>query len=219
MNQHYRIGDHIATLKWLRSRTHEWGFRGVERRIMMIVLALKLCFPSFWIRHYADIRSNRLRNKLIEEYVLLKTMIMLIILICGWWSHWIALVITFYFLADLITYLLGLVTLSNLNHTQPNLRRNLILLGINMLELVSAFSIFYLGTQSLYYAENHVLVTSWIDGIYYSIATFATVGYGDLITVGSWWHLLSTCQILTSFLFISLVLSSVVSKLELNSEW
>gem|GEM_PF-6555348 len=43
---------------------------------MMIILIAKLLFPSFWIRHYADIRSNRMKHKLIEEYVILKVLIL-----------------------------------------------------------------------------------------------------------------------------------------------
>gem|GEM_PF-3416756 len=56
MDSHYHINQHIVTLKLLWNRTHEGSFRGVERRVMMAILALKLLFPSFRIRHYADMQ-------------------------------------------------------------------------------------------------------------------------------------------------------------------
>lgn len=206
-------------MKQLWNRSHEWGFRGLERILMMIIMWLKLCFPSFWIRHYADLRWHVARNRLIEQYVVGVTMMMLCILAFGGWTHPIWLFLTAYTFADLIVYLLWLILLSNLNHSQPNLRRNLILLWINTVEIIAAYAIFYLGTNSLYHAGSSELVQSGLDAFYFSIATFATVWYGDMVTNWHVWHFIATCQILTSFLFISLVLSSVVSKIEITSEW
>lgn len=219
MNQHYRIQQHLLTMKQLWNRSHEWGFRGLERLLMMIVMWLKLCFPSFWIRHYADLQWHTMRNRLIEYYVVGTTVMMLMVLALGGRTHPIWVLLTAYTFADLIVYLLWLILLSNLNHSQPNLRRNLILLWINTIQIISAFAIFYLGTDSLYHAGTMEVVQSWLDAFYFSIATFATVWYGDMVTHWYIGHLLATCQILTSFLFISLVLSSVVSKIEITSEW
>lgn len=219
MNQHYRIHEHISTMHSVRNRTHEWNFHGIERVIMVIVLLLKLCFPSFWIRHYADTHSHRLRNSMIEQYVIIKTTVIMLVLWLGWWSQRRWVWITLYFVWDLIVYLLGLIVLSNLHHSQPNLRRNLILLGINMIEIIAAFAIFYLATQSLHLSGDHTVVTNWLQAFYFSIATFATVWYGDMIVLGNRWYILSIAQILTSLLFISLVFSSVASKLEITSEW
>jgi hypothetical protein len=219
MNQHYRIHEHMSTMRALRNRTHEGDFHGIERIIMVMVLLLKLCFPSFWIRHYADMHSHRLRNTMIEQYVVIKTAIILLVLWCGWWSQWWWVAITLYLVWDLVVYLLGLIVLSNLHHSQPNLRRNLILLWINMIEIIASFAIFYLGTGSLHTSWNHQLVTNGLQAFYFSIATFATVGYGDMVVLGNRWYMLSILQVLTSLLFISLVFSSVASKLEITSEW
>jgi Ion channel len=219
MNQHYRIHEHISTMRALRNRTHEWDFHGVERIIMVLVLLLKLCFPSFWIRHYADMHSHRLRNEMIEQYVIIKTVLIVLILWCGRWSQrwWVA--ATVYLMWDLVTYLLWLIVLSNLHHSQPNLRRNLILLGINMIEIIAAFGVFYLASGSLHATANGQIVTNWLQAFYFSIATFATVGYGDMVVSWTRWYILSILQVLTSLLFISLVFSSVASKLEITSEW
>jgi len=219
MNQHYRIQHHIITMRQLRDRSHEWGFRGVERLIILLIMSMKLCFPSFWIRHYADLTGHLMRNRLIEYYVMGTTTMLVMILALQWWTHWIWVALTIYTFWDLIVYLLWLIILGDLNHSQPNLRRNIILLGINTIQIVSSFAIMYLASNSLYYAWSESLVSSWLDAFYFSIATFATVGYGDMVTMWSIGHFLATCQILTSFLFISLVLSSVVSKIEIHSEW
>ncbi len=219
MNQHYRIHEHMITMRALRNRTHEWDFHGIERIIMVFVLLLKLCFPSFWIRHYADMHSHRLRNSMVEQYVIIKTVLILLVLWCGRWSQWWWVAITVYLIGDLVTYLLWLIVLSNLHHSQPNLRRNLILLGINMIEIIAAFGVFYLASWSLHTTANNQVVTNWLQAFYFSIATFATVGYGDMVVSWTRWYILSIMQVLTSLLFISLVFSSVASKLEITSEW
>lgn len=186
---------------------------------MVIIMILKMCFPSFWIRHYADLQWHTMRNRLIEYYVLSTTTMMILILVLWWRSHWIWITITIYVFIDLIVYLFGLIILSKLNQSQPNIRRNLILLWINMIQIISAFAIMYLGSWSLYRAWTNIAVLSWLDAFYFSIATFATVWYGDMVTIGHLGHFIAICQIMTSFLFISLVLSSVVSKVEIHTEW
>lgn len=219
MYQRYRIESHILTIKKLWDRTHDGEFRGLERLLMIAIMWLKLCFPSFWIRHYADVRWNNLKSRLMEYYVLAATAITMLILLSGRWSHWTWLVITIYTFAELVVYLLWLILLGKINHRQPNIRRNLILLGMNTIEIIAAFAIFYLNSNSLYYANSGELVQSGAEAFYFSIATFATVGYGDMVTHWHMGHFIATCQILTSFLFITLVLSSVVSKIEITSEW
>lgn len=219
MNQHYRINEHINTLQSIRNRTHEGDFHGIERIVMIVVLLLKLCFPSFRIRHYADMHSHRLRNAMIEQYVIIKTILILFVLWCGRWSQWRWVGITIYFIGDLVVYLLWLIVLSNLHHSQPNLRRNLILLWINMIEIITAFAVFYLASWSLHTTADSHVVVHWLQAFYFSIATFATVGYGDMVVSWTRGYILSILQILTSLLFISLVFSSVASKLEITSEW
>jgi hypothetical protein len=184
---------------------------------MIIIMALKLCFPSFWIRHYADLQWPKVRNTLMEYYIVGKTVVMFGIL--GLWlaTHPIWWILTAYLLGDLITYLLWLVVLAELNHSQPNFRRNLILLGVNMIEINAAFAIFYIASGSLRHWSQ--VVDSWLDAFYFSLSTFATVWFGDMIAVGQLWHIVSMAQILVSFLFISLVLTSVASKIEIRSEW
>ena len=72
---------------------------------------------------------------------------MVIIILFGGLRHYRRCVfITLYTLLELIVYLMGLIVLSNLNHKAPNLRRNLILLTINLFQIVSSFAILYLSS-------------------------------------------------------------------------
>jgi hypothetical protein len=205
-------------MRRLRNRSHEWWFRGLERVLMLLVMWLKLCFPSFRIRHHTDRRGSRARNRAIEYYILLTTIAMLLILALGWWKYALGVAFVIYVFADLAVYFMGLVLLSSLNYSQPNLRRNLILLWINMVQIITAYGVFYLASSSLHYAGSGELVTSGLDAFYFSLATFATVWYGDIVSTGAIGHALAIGHMMTSFLFLSLILSSVVSRMEIMGE-
>jgi hypothetical protein len=217
-HRHYHIQQHLHTIQSLRNRTHDGGFRGIERRMMMIILSLKLLFPGFWIRHYADMQWHRIRNRYMEYYIITKNLITVSVLFLGLWTHVIRVVIVAYLLLDLMVYLLWLVVLWDLHHHKPDMRRNLILLGINILELVSAFAIFYLASGTIIYSGTETIVQNWLDAFYFSLVTFSTVWYWDINIINSLWRGINIIHILTNFLFISLIISSVVSKIEIKSE-
>ena len=212
------ISEHVNTLQQLVSNKHPGNFHGIEKRLMIAIILLKFLFPSFWIRERAWSKNNIIRNIAIDTYIISKVIFMLATL-TFWRRHYLLVQFaTIYLFADLVIYLLWIVILLELNKSHPNFRRNLIMLGINMLEIISAFAIFYLMTNSLHYTNNQSIVSWWIDAFYFSTSTLATVWYGDIVAMGKLWHLISTVQILIWFFFVSLVFTGITSKLTIKQD-
>lgn len=209
--------EHIMTLMQLIRNEHPWQFRWVEKWLMIMIIWLKLLFPSFWIRQRASTKSHATRNMAIDTYIISKVIFMLAVLTFWRRSYLIVQILTVYLFADLLVYLLWLIILLELNKSHPNFRRNLIMLGINMLEIISAFAIFYLMTKSLHYS-NGTQIQNGMDAFYFSTTTIATVWYGDITTTWSLWHFITTLQILIWFFFVSLVFTGITSKVELRQD-
>lgn len=181
---------------------------------MIFMLSLKVLFPGFWIRRYHHEHYDA-RNQSIEYYVIAKTLICWIIAVFLR-QYWFFVLLSTYLLIDTIVYFLGLIALSDLNKTTINIKRNLLMFGFNSCEIICWYAILYLCTQSLWTWDT--LVVHSLDAIYYSTVTFATVWYGDYVTRWSIWHVISMLQIFTSFLFVSLVISATISKMDLTSD-
>jgi hypothetical protein len=80
---------------------------------------------------------------------------------------------------------------------------------INYLEIVFNFSTIYAFNKAIKYAvEGHAgSPLHPVDYIYFSSVTGGTIGYGDIVPVGSTGHLIVIFQIFTFLILISIFLS------------
>lgn len=213
----YKIHWHVQTIHELRHRkppqhTHHW----IERIMMLAIMLLKMLFPSFWIRHYFDLKWYEERNKAMEVYVIGKT---ILLFCCGalWrWSNWRVVALFVYGFLDLFTYLIGTIVLADVYNRTPNLIRNLLLCGFNLMEIVSTFAMLYLFTQSVSVAWHPIV--SRITWFYFSMVAFTTVWFGDVAPNNLLWQVLVVCELFCSLIFLSLVLSSTASRLNIKGE-
>ncbi len=203
------LSQHIDIIK--RIYRGEFGSHGIEKWIEIVLCIIKLFMPWFWIK--ARVQDYLWRNLLIEWYIILKVILLTYVLRTNpesVRSMWIAL----YFLIDIVQVMLSFVFLNNVYITAPSLRKNFAHLGINLAEIVLSFSIFYLHFQAIWSWWSPI--TSPIKTLYFSMVTFATVWYGDVWPITTLWELLVIAQIITSFLFITIICSSFVSDLKLK---
>lgn len=189
----------------------------LEKWLMLMIVIMKILMPSFWIRHYCE--SHPSTKWLFEAYVLLKPIFFLWILWLGFYHHIFFVIITIYFMIDLFSYIVWLLVLSDIFVKPLSVRKNLLLLGANYMEIILWFSILYLYYDSIWYIVHNVeKAVGPLQAIYYSISTFSTVGYGDIASTNDIWIILTIIQLTCSIVFIGIVLSAYVGKIKLKSE-
>lgn len=192
----------------LKSMYHDdYGVYGFEKMIAMFLCAIKIIFPMFWIRNRAKTKGYAFRNTMLELYLIMKCIILFVILKMGWFDT-VGLVVTFYFLADIVQYLLSIMFLPSVFNHASNFNKNFLHLFLNLLEIVFGFSILYMATGALSLPSGGV--ATWMDAIYFSIITFATIGYGDIITATHTGKLLVSTQVIISFLFVTIIVSRFI---------
>ena len=114
-----------------------------------------------------------------------------------------------YFLVDIVQHLMGLIFLSNVYTFFPSLEKNVAHLALNVIEIVLAFAVLYLHFHAV--GTHGVASTDPVSLLYFSMVTFATVGYGDIGPITTLGRAMVGSQILISFLFVSIVCGSFVA--------
>lgn len=120
---------------------------------------------------------------------------------------------------DLFSYIIWILVLSDIFIKPLSVRKNLLLLGANYMEIILWFSILYLYFNSIWFIAYNIWKQVWpLQAIYYSISTFSTVGYGDIGVINDVGMIITIIQLTTSIIFIGIVLSAYVGKIKLKSE-
>jgi hypothetical protein len=132
-----------------------------------------------------------------------------VLLLLGFFTRRWAATIAVICLFDLYAYLLGLIFLRRYYTPPASYGRSVLALAINFVEAALAFALLYLYSGAL--AGHAGVVQSWGEAVYFSIITAATVGYGDIAPRTAVGRGLVVAQVLSSLLFIAIVLSTFVS--------
>jgi hypothetical protein len=198
------------TIRRLWQRDKEELF-GIERWVLLGLAVGLLLLPAMLVRLVGGWFGYRGRKLAIDAWAVGKpTALLALLLLRLSWSPWVA-VAALIALADLYAYLLGLVFLRRYYTSPASYGRSVLLLGVNFVEATLAFAILYLNTGAL--SQASAAVHSWHQAVYFSVITAATVGYGDIVPCTSIGRLLVVVQVLTSLLFVAVVLSTFVSNL------
>lgn len=182
---------------------HLFGF---EWLICLILSASQFFFPTLYIRHFLG-KKLYSRKIWIERWALFKPILLSSFLFLSIFNN-IVMGIALYFLLDLYLYLLGLVFLSHYYSAGISRTRNILLLQVNCVESSLGFSLLYMCLDCLHFSDGKE-VSSAIDALYFTLITATTVGFGD---IASYCRAAVILQVVCSFLFISVVLTTFLNK-------
>ncbi|HET6406389.1 MAG TPA: ion channel [Chthoniobacteraceae bacterium] len=203
-----------ATLKEVASgEVHGRALFGIEYLFLVTVCAFLLVMPSQVVRAISEMVGGSIRKVGIEIYAIAKPVFAIFILFTGRYESPIWTLIVAVLLFDLYLSLSSLVFLRHF-FTGPSSRgRSVILLGINFVEAVSAYAVFYgyFGSVAHMVATAASGLPASIDILYFSCATAVAVGYGDLLVVTGIGKGIAIIQMLSSLGFVSIFLTTFVS--------
>jgi hypothetical protein len=103
-----------------------------------------------------------------------------------------------YLLLETYLYIFYKIFVPEHNHQRTH-KRSLLLLFFNFIEVIGSFGVIYAAGNFL----SHP-VANWIDALYFSFVTGATVGYGDLHPITSTGKQIVILQIISTMAFLIL---------------
>ncbi len=187
---------------------------GIERLLRLFLAISQFASLGLLIRHFAGKRGVITRKIAIEVYVLFKLLLPLFLLYFHLFQYSIVIGAIVYLTFDTIIYLLCLIFLTDV-FTQPiSYKRSIITLFMNYVEVGLNYAVIYSFINIKYpnIFFNKIFSDGYADGIYFSFATSATVGYGDLVPIHFVTKYIIVSQILVSIFFVSLFFTTYTSK-------
>lgn len=208
---------YIHTIKQVWNNHHPYEhIVGAEKLLLVITIFLKMLMPSFWIRHFAE--QNKRHYRRLDLYNLFKPLLFFVILIYHLDHLSIVMILITYLLIDLFVSILSTLLLSDIFVKPLSIRKQFLSLWCNLWEIILWFAILYLHYGALGYItwENKEVWPIW--AIYYSMCTLSTVWYGDIAQMNDTGSIISVIQMIYGLVFIGIILSAYVSKINIKSE-
>ena len=189
---------------------------GAEKILLVITIFLKMLMPSFWVRHFAEQDKRHYRR--VDMYNLLKPILFFIILLYNLDQLSIVMILITYLLIDLFISIVSTLILSDIFVKPLSIRKQFLSLWCHLWEIILGFAILYLHYGALGYitGENKPVWLIW--AIYYSMCTLSTVWYGDIAQMNDTGSIISVIQMIYGLVFIGIILSAYVSKINIKSE-
>lgn len=207
---------YLRTIKQVWENQHPYEeIVGAEKLLLVITIFLKMLMPSFWVRHFAE--QNEQHYRRVDFYNFLKPIIFLIVLIYNLDQLSIVMILITYLLIDLFVSIVSTLILSDIFVKPLSIRKQFLSLWCHLWEIILGFAILYLHYNALWYLGS--TKTVWpIGAIYYSMCTLSTVWYGDISQMNDIWSVISVIQMIYGLVFIGIILSAYVSKINIKSE-
>ncbi len=180
---------------WHNSNYNDFG---IERIFRLFLVTSSLFFPGIYLEYLNRNSSYHYRKIKGELYVIFKTIMPFAMLYFSLWHHSWLFILNIYLLIETYVYIFHKIFLPE-NNSGRNHNRSLILLFFNFVEVIGSFGVIY--------AAGHYLnqpVDNWIDALYFSLITGATIGYGDFYPTGTDGKLLIMLQIVSTLSFLIL---------------
>ncbi len=180
---------------WNTSKYYDFGIQRIFRLFLVIS---KLFFPGIYIDYLFRNSSYQTQKVAGEAFVLFKTIMPFFMLYFQLWHHGWLYIINMYLLVETYLYIFYKIFVPEHNN-QVTHKRSLLLLFLNFFEVIGSFGVIYAAGNFL-----NKPVSNWVDALYFSFVTGATVGYGDLHPMSSHGKQLVMLQILSTLAFLIL---------------
>ena len=200
------LKDHFKKIKsvWEGDLYDDYG---VERVFRLFLISAKLLFPGIYFQQLFCSGQYIWRKLIGEIYVIGKTFVPFLILYNGLAQNYFFQALNVYLLSETLVYVFNKIYVAE-HDTGTAHKRSLLLLFLNYLELVLAFAV-------IYSSGNHTNVpfVSYLDAIYFSLSSSATIGFGDVYPVTDFGKSILICQALTTLSFVVLFFNFFGAKL------
>lgn len=208
---------------------------GLVRILRILLVYSSFIFPSLYIRNYFGKRGLLSRKLAIDFYVFIKMIIPILFMINGMTYNIIVKLLIIYLIAETVIYISGLIFLADTYISPLSIKRSILLVIINYIEVTFSFAALYQGFSAISIPDSIYVMTyngirtisgdlastiglkiSTIDALYFSFVTSTTLGFGDCLPVGFTGKFLVITQIVVMFLFVILFINYFSSKLNAN---
>ena len=200
------VQNQVKTLKKVWNDDNEPTF-GIERIFRLFLVIVSFLFPILYIRHVSGKYGLMSRKIAIELHVILKLFLPSIFFHFDITNNPFVIFIAIYLMLETVTYLLGLIFLSDIYISPISNKRSFLLLLINYVEITMYFAMIYHGLSLINEASTP------IQNIYYSFVTSTTLGYGEMLPNNEIGYVVVISQLLSMVLFVSLFFNNLASNL------
>ncbi|MCJ7572535.1 MAG: potassium channel family protein [Candidatus Thermoplasmatota archaeon] len=208
----YRLIKKIWINKY-PEKTERYPLSILEKFFMSLFIFIR----SFSLVHIKDFfKEYNIKSEISEFYVVIWLLFLIYLLynpiICSSFLF----IIVFYRLIDGLNYRLCIIFVDRYaeDWNVRSVNRSLIILMLNYFEIVIGFAILYLTTKSIGYSETNTIISTPLEGIYFSTITLTTLGYGDLNPINSTGQLLSVIEPIFGFVLIVLVVGVIINGIQ-----
>lgn len=202
-----------ASLRAIWNNYH-YNDAGIEKLLRLALAFSQFFFPGIYIKQLFWRLGNLYEDLSIDIYVLFKMFFPLFILSFGLQTHELAgwrvfIFIPIWFMLETVFHISTLVLASDIFSRPRSYRRAVLLLFFNFLEIVFDFAV-------LYSSGKHVSpdFKEFIDPIYFSFITAATIGFGDFAPITVFGKTLVIFQAIVYLLFLVLFVNVFANRIE-----
>lgn len=205
-------------LKRVWTNRHYADF-GIERLIRLFLAVVLFIFPGLYFRAVFSGLGLTARKIAVDFYVLAKMMLPILYFNFHLTAYLPVAIFAGYMGAETLVYLASLIYLSN-EFAQPiSFRRSLTALFLNYIEICLDYAVIYAYCN---YSLPHFFkekLTSGMQAVYFSFATSATVGFGDIAPVHKLGQALVITQIIIFLIFVGLFINFFSSRIHDNTQY
>lgn len=207
------IENQKDTIKSIWNNTNYRDF-GLERLLRLGLALLYFATPGFWVRVLSQKLGIIGRKLSIEVYVLAKLFLPIVFFAFKLANNWLVAIISGVMILETLHYLATLIFISTEFVKPISYRRSLVLLFINYMEICLNYAVIYACCNVKILPFFKYPIHSAIEAIYFSFATSATVGYGDIVVVHPLGQILVITQIILFLVVVALFLNFFASKVQ-----
>lgn len=187
-----------------------------EKLFLILILAVRFISLSNFAIFKEETKDN---SNLIDFYtIFVATVLTLLLIFSPSYYLWkmLANVAAIYFIADIVCYLLCVILIDSLvpEHKLKSLNRSFLLSIVNFYSLNVCFAILY---SSFGFVMKSGCIGQDVNGafklFYFSLVSFATLGYGDFIPGDDTTRFIVVTQLFVEFVFVLAVIPVLIGRL------
>ena len=182
---------------------------GIERLARLFLAATQFLFPGTYLKNFFGKLGIAYQELSVDCFVLLKVIFPFTILYFNLQNNLVIFLLLVWFLAETMLYIPTLIFASDIFLRPRSYRRSMLLLFFNYVEIVFSFGVIYSRGEYLNKPFEH-----WIDPIYFSFVTSATIGFGDIYPTTTTGKLLVCIQSTIFLVFVVLFINFFSNKVE-----